>query len=111
MIVINNRWLISWIGDADHAAFEKEGSAGIGVGPIATALLDSVRYDKVCLLTNYPHSRSSKFCYWLEVKTSYAGKTIDLQELDTYKELEGLEYSLPSSRNLHKDTANYMILM
>ena len=25
---------------------------------------------------------------------------IDLQELDTYKELEGLEYSLPSSRNL-----------
>lgn len=36
---------------------------------------------------------------------------IDLHELDTYKELEGLEYSLPSSRNLHKDTANYMILM
>jgi DNA-binding NtrC family response regulator len=82
MIVKNNRWLISWIGDADHAAFEKEGSAGIGVGPIATALLDSVPYDKVCLLTNYPHSRSSKFCDWLEAKTSYAGKTIDLQELD-----------------------------
>jgi transcriptional regulator with PAS, ATPase and Fis domain len=78
----NKQWLISWIGNADHAAFENEGVAEVGLGPIATALMGSARYDRVCLLTNYSHSRSSKYCDWLEAKSGYPSKVFDLQEID-----------------------------
>jgi hypothetical protein len=36
---------------------------------------------------------------------------IELEDLDTYKEIQDLNYTLPHSRNTHKDTSNYMILM
>ena len=36
---------------------------------------------------------------------------IELEDLDTYKEIQELSYELPSTRNTHKDTSNYMILM
>jgi len=78
----NKQWLISWIGNADHAAFEGGETAGIGMGPIATALLDKTRYDRVCLLTNYPHSRSSQYCDWLESKSGYKNNSLDLQEIN-----------------------------
>jgi hypothetical protein len=36
---------------------------------------------------------------------------IDLEELDTFKDISGLEYSLPAVRTPHHDTKNFMILM
>lgn len=82
MRVKNKHWIISWIGNADHDAFENEGGPRVGIGPIATALSASVRYDKVCLLTTNPHARSSKYCNWLESKCNYLSSAIDLQEID-----------------------------
>ena len=47
-------WLVAWIGGTDHEA--AEGKLGKDIGPIATALQNqSGRYDRVYLLTNYPH--------------------------------------------------------
>jgi len=78
--MIKKQWLISWIGNADFKA--SEGGEADGVGPIATALLGDVRYDRVCLLTNRGHDRSAKFCDWLEAKCSYSSSAMDLQEID-----------------------------
>jgi transcriptional regulator with GAF, ATPase, and Fis domain len=75
------QWFISWIGKTDLTALEKEGGTGAGIGPIADALLNSVRYDRVCLLTNLSHSQSSKYCDWLESKCGYSSSAIDLQEI------------------------------
>lgn len=36
---------------------------------------------------------------------------ISLEDLDTYKELQGLQYRLPQDRNESKDTERYLILM
>lgn len=36
---------------------------------------------------------------------------IELEDLDTYKEIQDLDFTLPATRNMHKDTSNYMILM
>ena len=36
---------------------------------------------------------------------------IELTDLDTYKELEGIEFSLPENRTDYHDTKNFMILM
>jgi transcriptional regulator with PAS, ATPase and Fis domain len=77
--VTNKKWLISWIGNADQLASE---DANVGLGPIATALLGGIRYDRVCLLTNYAHERSAKFCTWLEEKSDYKSSAVDLQEID-----------------------------
>ncbi|QZA78696.1 sigma-54 dependent transcriptional regulator [Deefgea tanakiae] len=75
---MKKKWLISWIGETDHKA--AEGKLPLGVGPVANALMDaSVKYDRVLLLTNYPHERSAQFCDWLEQKTGYIG--IDLQDV------------------------------
>ena len=57
------RWLVSWIGNADHEA--AEGTRPEQVGPIATALQGRTRFDRVILLTNYPKPRSQKYCKWL----------------------------------------------
>jgi hypothetical protein len=51
--VKNKQWLISWIGTADHDASEK--GEAVGLGPIATALQAGLQFDRVCLLTNFPH--------------------------------------------------------
>jgi DNA-binding NtrC family response regulator len=72
------KWLISWIGESDHRA--AEGTLTDGDGPIANALLGNAHYDRVFLLTNYPHVRSEAFCNWLEKKANY--KEIDLQDID-----------------------------
>jgi len=36
---------------------------------------------------------------------------VELEELDTFKEITDVNYELPLHRNGHKDTANFMILM
>ncbi len=76
----NKQWLISWIGQADHDASEQREAAGLG--PIATALQAGLQFDRVCLLTNFPHGRSAKFCEWLEKKFDYSSSIIDIQEMD-----------------------------
>jgi transcriptional regulator with PAS, ATPase and Fis domain len=78
--VKNKQWLISWIGNADHDASEKGEAAGLG--PIATALQGGLRFERICLLTNFPHDRSAKFCEWIENKFGYSSSVIDLQEMD-----------------------------
>ena len=76
----NKKWLISWIGTADHDASEK--GEAVGLGPIATALQAGLQFDRVCLLTNFPYERSAKFCEWLEKRCGYTSDLIDLQEMD-----------------------------
>lgn len=73
------QWLISWIGNADHQA--SEGGSASGDGPIATALTHATKFDRVCLLTNYPHERSAAYCAWLEQRCGYESAAVDLQEI------------------------------
>lgn len=73
------KWLVSWIGAADLRP--SEGDTEHGPGPIATALAGSVRYDRVCLLTNYEYERSARYCKWLEGTLKYKGDQVDLQEI------------------------------
>lgn len=73
-------WLVAWIGKTDHEAAEE--LSGITRGPIAGALLGSQRYDKVYLLTNYPHARSVAFCTWLETVTGYLPDQVELYDID-----------------------------
>ena len=77
--MVCKQWLISWIGNADHLA--SEGAAGSSDGPIAAALTDAPQFDRVCLLTNYPHARSAAYCTWLEQRCGYSSAAIDLQEI------------------------------
>ena len=77
---MKKKWLISWIGETDHRA--AEGTLDGGVGPIANALLSNTKYDRIFLLTNYPHQRSFDFCTWLESKCSYDSRSIDLQDTE-----------------------------
>lgn len=75
----DKRWLISWIGNADHQA--AEGASASGEGPIATALTHAPKFNRVCLLSNYAHSRSAAYCTWLEQRCDYEAATVDLQEI------------------------------
>jgi len=51
-------------------------------------------------------------CYQgLVVPANVSIEYIDLSELETFKDLSGLEYSLPAIRTPHHDTKNFMILM
>lgn len=77
---MKNKWLISWIGNADHDAAEQRES--VSAGPIATALENGLRFDRICLLTNFSHERSANFCEWLEKKFGYSSSLIDLQDMD-----------------------------
>jgi DNA-binding NtrC family response regulator len=61
--VTKARWLVGWIGKTDHEA--AEGQLGGDIGPIAAALQSDPGYDRVYLLTNYPHERSLSYCDWL----------------------------------------------
>jgi DNA-binding NtrC family response regulator len=70
------RWLVSWIGNADHEA--AEGTRPEHPGPIATALKAADRFDRVVLLTNYPKPRSSKFCKWLAATARYPESSVVL---------------------------------
>jgi DNA-binding NtrC family response regulator len=73
-------WLVAWIGKTDHEA--SEGVSIATQGPIAGALLGSHRFDKVYLLTNYPHARSVVFCTWLEKITGYLPDQVELYDID-----------------------------
>ena len=59
-----------------------EGAHGGDLGPVATALLDTKRYNRVYLLTNYDFERSKRFCAWLEEKAAYAPDAVDLYQVD-----------------------------
>lgn len=75
------RWLVAWIGGTDHEA--AEGKLGKDVGPIATALQDkAASYDKVYLLTNYPHERSVAYCDWLAAQTGFDPSKVDLFDIE-----------------------------
>lgn len=74
---MKKKWLISWIGESDHRAAEQGPIDGIG--PIGNALQSAIRYDRVLLLTNYPHQRSVDYCKWVENLTQY--QDIDLQDI------------------------------
>lgn len=73
-------WLIAWIGKMDHEC--AEGLHGSALGPIATALKDAHRYDRVYLLTNYEFERSRQFCRWLEQQVGYRDDQVDLYQVD-----------------------------
>lgn len=70
------RWLISWIGATDHEC--ALGQRGSDVGPVAAALQAMPVFDRVHLLTNYPHARSLTYCRWLE---RLIGQEVDLYEV------------------------------
>lgn len=53
---------------------------GAELGPIASAVTDLPAYDRIVLLTNYPHARSAAYCKWLEEKTGCVD--VDLHEID-----------------------------
>ena len=73
------RWLVGWIGGTDHDA--AEGRLKGDSGPIAAALLSGEKFDRVYLLTNYPHERSVAYCDWLAHKTSIRPKSIVLFDI------------------------------
>lgn len=74
------RWLVAWIGGTDHDA--AEGRLKGDVGPIAAALQVREKFDKVYLLTNYPHDRSVAYCDWLARKTGIRLDAIDLFDIE-----------------------------
>lgn len=74
------RWLVAWVGSADHAAAEEPSADG--VGPIASALLADTTYDRVYLLTNYEHERSVAYCAWLADRVGIHSDRIDLFDID-----------------------------
>jgi DNA-binding NtrC family response regulator len=78
--VTAQRWLVAWIGGTDHDA--AEGRLKGDPGPIAVALGAGDRYDKVYLLTNYPHERSVAYCDWLAKKTGVRSEVIDLFDIE-----------------------------
>ena len=69
-------WLVSWIGATDHEC--AQGQRGSDVGPVAAALQSMPAFDRVHLLTNYPHARSLTYCRWLE---HLIGREVDLYEV------------------------------
>lgn len=73
-------WLVAWIGKTDHDA--AEGKLGRDIGPIATALSGTARYDRIYLLTNYEFARSKNYCAWLENMAGYGDRQVDLYQVD-----------------------------
>lgn len=43
--------------------------------------MHATKFDRVCLLTNYPHERSATYCSWLEQRCGYECAAVDLQEI------------------------------
>lgn len=73
-------WLVSWIGETDHQC--AEGRRRDELGPIATALKQGPKYDRVHLLPNYDFARSKAFCSCLEEETGYASSAVELYGVD-----------------------------
>jgi transcriptional regulator with PAS, ATPase and Fis domain len=78
--VTNSRWLIAWVGGTDHDA--AEGQLQGDIGPIAAALRSDPGYDRVYLLTNYPHERSVRYCDWLATEVQIDPNRIDLFDIE-----------------------------
>lgn len=74
------RWLVAWIGAADHES--SESMRGNEIGPIATAMCEQLRYDRILLLTNYDLERSKKYCHWLQKRSGYSEELIDLCSME-----------------------------
>lgn len=91
-------WLIAWIGKTDHEC--AEGLHGTDEGPIASALLGEMHYDRIYLLTNYAFERSKRFCTWLEATTGYAPSDIDLYQVDLSSPINYAEIYAQVSDNL-----------
>lgn len=71
--------IITWKNGSYHgSARQTTRLLSDGIGPIATAV-KSERYERIQLLTNYPHRRSHHYCTWLEGLTGHS--RIELQEI------------------------------
>lgn len=92
------RWLISWIGAADHECAESK--RGADLGPIATALQGKQRYDRIYLLTNYDFERSKNYCTWLESISGYEPSSIDLYSVDLVSPIDYSDIYTQVSTNL-----------
>ncbi len=71
-------WLISWIGETDHRC--AEGTVPGQLGPVASAIKLHAPFDRIHLLTNYAHARSTAYCQWLEQQ--FPGPRVDLYEVE-----------------------------
>jgi len=91
-------WLVSWVGRTDHEAAEQE--AGAGLGPIATALSDAKRYDRIYLLTNYPFEKSRSYCAWLREKVGYPDDKVDLFGIELRSPIDYASIYTEVSKNL-----------
>ena len=91
-------WLIAWIGKMDHEC--AEALQGSSAGPIATALSGAHRYDRVYLLTNSEFERSKRYCNWLEERTGYPDKAVDLYQVDLSSPIDYGEIYTQVSTNL-----------
>lgn len=76
----SSRWLIAWVGGTDHDA--AEGRLQGDIGPIAAALRSDPGFDRVYLLTNYPHERSVRYCDWLATEVQFDPNRIDLFDIE-----------------------------
>ncbi|MEO6277661.1 hypothetical protein [Roseateles sp.] len=97
----NKKWLVSWIGNADHQA--SEGMSPSGEGPIATALAGALKFDRVCLLTNYPHGRSAAYCAWLEQRCGYEDAAVDLQDISLLSPIDYPRFTMHGHTVLWKE--------
>jgi DNA-binding NtrC family response regulator len=98
--VINQYWLIAWIGATDHECAEAK--RGSDLGPIVTALLGKKRYDRVYLLTNYDFDRSKRYCTWLESISGYDSSGIDLYSVDLISPIDYADIYTQVSSNLQQ---------
>jgi sigma54-dependent transcription regulator len=71
-------WLVAWVGDTDHKC--AEGAIPGQTGPIASAIQQHARFDRIHLLTNYSHERTERYCQWLEAQCP--GSQVDLTDID-----------------------------
>lgn len=94
------RWLITWVGATDHECAES--NRGSDLGPIATALSEKKRYDRIYLLTNYDFDRSKRYCTWLETITEYDSSTIDLYSVDLISPIDYADIYTQVSSNLQQ---------
>lgn len=93
-------WLIAWIGAADHECAESKRNSDLG--PIATALVGTRRYDRIYLLTNYDFDRSKRYCTWLETTSGYDPSEVDLYSVDLISPIDYGDIYTQVSSNLQE---------
>lgn len=99
---MKQKWLISWVGEADLRASEGSLPNG-GTGPIAGALLDvsAPKFDKIHLLTNYDFDRTVKFCAWLEQRCSYPSSKVHPYHVELNSPIDYDEVYAATTKELH----------